>query len=105
MSGRPLGTVPADQALYAGALLIFGGRRWKVTAVDHAQKIIEVTAAAGGRLPGMLLIVSSHPLHRAVPLRFLSCPGTRPRRGGRRHGYELSAWCRGGPRPAPSGGG
>ena len=51
MSGRPLGTVPADQALYAGALLIFGGRRWKVTAVDHAQKIIEVTAAAGGRPP------------------------------------------------------
>lgn len=51
MGGRPLGTVPADQALYAGALLIFGGRRWKVTAVDHVQKIIEVTAAAGGRPP------------------------------------------------------
>jgi ATP-dependent Lhr-like helicase len=51
MSGRPLGTVPADQALYAGALLIFGGCRWKVTAVDHVQKIIEVTAAAGGRPP------------------------------------------------------
>jgi ATP-dependent helicase Lhr and Lhr-like helicase len=51
MSGRPLGTVPADQALYADALLIFGGRRWKVTAVDHAQKIIEVTPAAGGRPP------------------------------------------------------
>lgn len=51
MSGRPLGTVPLDQALYADALLIFGGRRWKVTAVDHAQKIIEVTPAAGGRPP------------------------------------------------------
>jgi ATP-dependent Lhr-like helicase len=51
MSGRPLGTVPADQALYAGPLPIFGGRRWKVTAVDHVQKIIEVTGAAGGRPP------------------------------------------------------
>src|ERR1700749_3136521 len=51
MSGRALGTVPADQALYAGALLIFGGRRWKVAAGDHVQKIIEVTAAAGGRPP------------------------------------------------------
>ena len=51
MSGRPLGTMPADQALYADALLIFGGRRWKVTAVDHVQKIIEVIPAAGGRPP------------------------------------------------------
>ena len=51
ISGRPLGTVPADQALYTGALLIFGGRRWKVTAVDHVQKIIEVTTAVGGRPP------------------------------------------------------
>jgi ATP-dependent Lhr-like helicase len=51
MSGRPLGTVPVDQALYPDALLIFGGRRWRVTAVDHAQKIIEVTPAAGGRPP------------------------------------------------------
>jgi ATP-dependent Lhr-like helicase len=51
MSGRLLGTVPVDHALYADALLIFGGRRWKVTAVDHAQKIIEVTPAAGGRPP------------------------------------------------------
>jgi ATP-dependent Lhr-like helicase len=51
MSGRPLGTVPADQALYTDALLIFGGRRWKVTAVDHVQKLIEVTPAVGGRPP------------------------------------------------------
>jgi ATP-dependent helicase Lhr and Lhr-like helicase len=51
MSGRPLGTMPADQALYAGALLIFGGRRWKVSAVDHVQKVIEVIPAAGGRPP------------------------------------------------------
>ena len=43
--------MPADQALYTGALLIFGGRRWKVTAVDHVQKIIEVTTAVGGRPP------------------------------------------------------
>lgn len=51
MNGRPLGTMPADQALYVDALLIFGGRRWKVSAVDHAQKIIEVIPAAGGRPP------------------------------------------------------
>ena len=38
--------MPADLTLYVGALLIFAGRRWKVTAVDHAHKIIEVIPAA-----------------------------------------------------------
>ena len=51
MNGRPLGTIPADHALYVGVLLIFGGRRWKVSSVDHAHKIIEVVPAAGGRPP------------------------------------------------------
>ena len=49
--GRPLGTMPADLTLYAGALLIFAGRRWKVTAVDHGHKIIEAVPAPGGRPP------------------------------------------------------
>jgi ATP-dependent helicase Lhr and Lhr-like helicase len=49
--GRPLGTMPADLTLYADALLIFAGRRWKVTGVDHYHKIIEVVPAPGGRPP------------------------------------------------------
>jgi ATP-dependent helicase Lhr and Lhr-like helicase len=49
--GRPLGTMPADLTLYTDALLIFAGRRWKVTAVDHDHKIIEVVPAPGGRPP------------------------------------------------------
>jgi ATP-dependent Lhr-like helicase len=49
--GRPLGTMPADLTLYPGALLIFGGRRWKVTTVDHDHKIIEAVPAPGGRPP------------------------------------------------------
>jgi ATP-dependent Lhr-like helicase len=51
LGGRPLGTVPNDRPLYPDALVIFGGRRWKVTAVDHVHKVIEVTPAAGGRPP------------------------------------------------------
>ena len=51
LNGRPLGTMPADRALYVNALLIFGGRRWKVSSVDHQQKVIEVAPAAGGRPP------------------------------------------------------
>jgi ATP-dependent helicase Lhr and Lhr-like helicase len=43
--------MPADLTLYPGALLIFAGRRWKVTAVDHAHKIIEAVPAPGGRPP------------------------------------------------------
>jgi ATP-dependent Lhr-like helicase len=43
--------VPADHTLYAGVLLIFGGRRWKVSSIDHEHKIIEVIPAAGGRPP------------------------------------------------------
>jgi ATP-dependent Lhr-like helicase len=50
-AGRPLGTLPVDQALYAGALLIFGGRRWKVSAIDHGHKAVDVAPAAGGRPP------------------------------------------------------
>ena len=77
MSGRPLGTVPADQALYPGALLIFGGRRWKVTAVDHVQKIIEVTTAAGGRPPRF---DSGHgAVHDQVRAKMRSVLASRPR--------------------------
>ena len=50
-SGRPLGTMPMLQPVYTGVLLIFGGRRWKVTDVDHQQKIIDAIPAAGGRPP------------------------------------------------------
>lgn len=49
--GRLLGTMPADHALYTGALLIFGGRRWKVSSVNRTQKTIEVVPASGGRPP------------------------------------------------------
>lgn len=49
--GHALGTMPADQTLYPGALLIFGGRRWKVTAIDHTSKVIDALPAAGGRPP------------------------------------------------------
>lgn len=51
LNGRPLGTIPADRALYVDALLIFGGRRWRVCSVDHEQKVVEVVPAAGGRPP------------------------------------------------------
>ncbi len=51
MNGRQLGAIPVDRTLYVGVLLVFGGRRWKVSSIDHTHKIVEVAPAAGGRPP------------------------------------------------------
>jgi ATP-dependent helicase Lhr and Lhr-like helicase len=49
--GRTLGTLPLDYPLMPGSLLIFGGRRWKVLAVDTRAKVVELTRSSGGRPP------------------------------------------------------
>lgn len=49
--GRTLGTIPIDYPLFEGALIIFGGRRWRVEAVDAPHRIVELSRAAGGRPP------------------------------------------------------
>ena len=50
-SGRTLGTLPVDYPLMPGSLLIFGGRRWRVVAVDTQAKVIELARSSGGRPP------------------------------------------------------
>ncbi|MCZ2849816.1 DEAD/DEAH box helicase [Modestobacter sp. VKM Ac-2978] len=50
-SGRTLGTLPIDYPLMPGSLLIFGGRRWKVLAVDAHEKVVELIRSSGGRPP------------------------------------------------------
>jgi len=49
--GRTLGTLPIDYPLMPGSLLIFGGRRWKVLAVDAQAKVVELVRSSGGRPP------------------------------------------------------
>ncbi|MDE0802947.1 MAG: exonuclease domain-containing protein [Acidimicrobiales bacterium] len=49
--GRPLGTLPITQPLAEGGLLIFAGRRWKITGVDSTARVVELTRAAGGVPP------------------------------------------------------
>jgi ATP-dependent Lhr-like helicase len=49
--GRNLGTLPIRTPLSPGSFLIFGGRRWCVTAVDEPQHVIELMPSKGGRLP------------------------------------------------------
>ncbi len=41
-SGRPLGTVPLNNAVAIGSLIIFAGQRWRVVAVDERAKVLEV---------------------------------------------------------------
>ena len=49
--GRTLGTMPVDQAITIGGLMLFAGRRWRITAVDPSARVIELAAAAGGVPP------------------------------------------------------
>lgn len=49
--GRTLGTLPVRTPLSPDSFLIFGGRRWCVTAVDERQHVIELVPSKGGRLP------------------------------------------------------
>jgi len=49
--GQPLGTLPITQPLAEGGLLIFAGRRWKITRIDSSAHVVELTRAAGGVPP------------------------------------------------------
>ncbi len=49
--GRVLGTVPINQPLEVGNLIIFAGKRWEVLHVDAEKKLIALKRASGGRPP------------------------------------------------------
>ncbi|TKD17837.1 DEAD/DEAH box helicase [Rhodobacter capsulatus] len=50
-AGRDLGTIPLDNILAPGMMLIFSGRRWSVRDIDTGAKIIVVEPAKGGVPP------------------------------------------------------
>ena len=49
--GKTLGTVPISQPLREGVLLIFAGKRWKVTAIDTSARVVELEPSSGGNPP------------------------------------------------------
>ena len=49
--GKTLGTVPISQPLYEGVLLIFAGKRWKVTGIDTSARAVELEPSSGGNPP------------------------------------------------------
>lgn len=48
---RTLGSLPVTFPVVIDMHLIFGGRRWRVLAVDADQKVVELAPAGGGRAP------------------------------------------------------
>ena len=50
-TGRPLGTIPIDYPLIPGQLLIFAGKRWRITNVDAKHKVVDLLPAPGGKAP------------------------------------------------------
>jgi len=52
--GKTLGQLPIGQPLSIGFLLIFGGRRWRVLAVDEENKVVDLAPARGGRTPSFI---------------------------------------------------
>lgn len=49
--GRELGTLPIDNVLAPGMLLIFSGRRWVVQEIHDREKVIVVKPAKAGVPP------------------------------------------------------
>jgi len=50
-AGRELGTLPIDNLIAPGMLLIFSGRRWQVVEVHDSDRVIVVKPAAAGVPP------------------------------------------------------
>jgi ATP-dependent Lhr-like helicase len=49
--GRVLGVYPSTSMIAPGQTLIFGGRRWRIIAVDSMTKVIEVKSHSSGTPP------------------------------------------------------
>lgn len=48
---KNLGTLPLSQPVEQGSHLIFAGKRWRVKDLDLEKRLIQVTAARGGKIP------------------------------------------------------
>jgi len=51
VNGKTLGTIPLDDQIIAGQIIIFAGRRWIIEIIDTSKKAIYVKAAKGGKPP------------------------------------------------------
>lgn len=49
--GRTLGSLPISRPIAEGSMLIFAGRRWRITTIDPRAHVVELVRAAGGVPP------------------------------------------------------
>lgn len=49
--GQALGTIPLSNVLGVGSLVLFAGRRWRVSAIDDPGKVLEVVPHPAARIP------------------------------------------------------
>lgn len=49
--GKTLGTLPISHPLAIDSLLVFAGRRWRITSVDERLRLVTMTPARGGVVP------------------------------------------------------
>ncbi|RUR18217.1 DEAD/DEAH box helicase [Legionella sp. km535] len=49
--GRALGTIPLDDKLFEGQLIIFAGKRWKILDINVEKKLITLKPSLGGKSP------------------------------------------------------
>ena len=50
-AGKELGTLPLKRANHSGDALIFAGRRWQITKIDHDKLRVDLIPASAGNLP------------------------------------------------------
>lgn len=50
-NGKTLGSIPLDNQIIAGQIIVFAGRRWIIESIETGQKAIYVKGAKGGKPP------------------------------------------------------
>ncbi|MCW2311315.1 DEAD/DEAH box helicase [Rhodoferax antarcticus] len=62
--GKELGTLPLQGTSARGDVITFAGRRWRIEAIDHEKRLVELTVSGMGKLPRTG--GSGTPVHRRV---------------------------------------
>ncbi|MBX9770722.1 MAG: hypothetical protein K2X29_05095, partial [Candidatus Obscuribacterales bacterium] len=60
-----LGTMPISSMLSIDQILIFSGRKWKVTGIDEDKKVVNLVRSSGGKAP-MFMSPSSTNIHSRI---------------------------------------
>ena len=62
--GKELGTLPLEGTNTCGDVITFAGRRWRIEAIDHEKRLVDLAVSGMGKLPRTG--GSATPVHRRV---------------------------------------